>query len=225
MNVIAFDCSLNNLFLMLKCENFSRKISIDAKLRHSALLLSNIDKLLKEADISVKDLDLIVCGKGPGSFTGLRIALATAKGISFGTETPVVSISGLDAYAEKYFKAFYSKSVSKIVTPIIDGKKQRFYGAFFGEGKRLSEYFDKSVEDYKTLFEKDKDYVVVGADAKIFYDKLIEFDSSLSENVTVYEDSDDNNIEEILELGLKSQQYDNDASGPLYIRKSQAEEE
>jgi len=68
---------------------------------HSEALLAMIDELFVEASVAPADVDAIACGAGPGSFTGLRIGLATAKGLCFALAKPLVMVSSLAALAAR----------------------------------------------------------------------------------------------------------------------------
>lgn len=67
--------------------------------RHSANLLALVDEILREAGVTASGLLAIACGAGPGSFTGLRVGLAVAKGLALPTELPIVLVSSLAALA------------------------------------------------------------------------------------------------------------------------------
>ena len=68
---------------------------------HSEALLAMIDEAFVEADLAPADVDAVACGAGPGSFTGLRIGLATAKGLCFALGKPLVMVSSLAALAAR----------------------------------------------------------------------------------------------------------------------------
>lgn len=97
----------------------------DVKLTHSEVLLSNIDRLLKALNLNLEDLDGLSISLGPGSFTGLRIGLATVKGLSLASGKPAVGIPTLDALA------FLTRGCKYPVVPIIDAKKYQIYAAVY----------------------------------------------------------------------------------------------
>lgn len=72
-----------------------------AEQRHSSLLLPMVDELLRESDMTLRQLDGIGYGAGPGSFTGLRIACAVTQGLALGADLPVVGVSTLESIAEQ----------------------------------------------------------------------------------------------------------------------------
>jgi tRNA threonylcarbamoyladenosine biosynthesis protein TsaB len=111
----------------------------DVKLTHSEVLLSYIEKLLKKLKLKLEDFDGFSVSIGPGSFTGLRIGLATIKGLGFASGKPVVGIPTLDALA------FLSRGSKYPVVPLLDAKKKQVYAAVYhtqdNEIKRKSSYF------------------------------------------------------------------------------------
>ena len=97
----------------------------DVKLTHSEVLLSHIEKLLKMLKLKLQDLDGFSVSIGPGSFTGLRIGLATVKGLGFASGKPVASIPTLDALA------FLSRGERYPLVPLLDAKKKQVYAAVY----------------------------------------------------------------------------------------------
>jgi tRNA threonylcarbamoyladenosine biosynthesis protein TsaB len=78
------------------------EISYDAKSHKGGLLLPAVDRLLKKAGLAANDLNAVAVSVGPGSFTGLRVGLATAKGLALGADAMLVGVPTLDVLAEGY---------------------------------------------------------------------------------------------------------------------------
>lgn len=95
--------------------------------RQSQLLLPMIDSLLSEAGWSVKDLDAIAFGRGPGSFTGLRIAASVTQGIAFAHDLPVIPVSSLQTIAQSAYQKFNYAQIAVA----IDAHIQAFYYGVF----------------------------------------------------------------------------------------------
>jgi len=91
--------------------------------RHSSLLLPMVDELLREAATSLRQLDGIGYGAGPGSFTGLRIACAVTQGLALGADLPVVGVSTLESIAEQ--------SGAERVLAVLDARMAEVYWAAY----------------------------------------------------------------------------------------------
>lgn len=91
--------------------------------QHSQRILPMIDELLKGQSIKLNDLDAIAYGRGPGSFTGVRIATGIAQGLAFGAELPVLQISTLAAMAQEV----HTKTSASRVKVLIDARMQEVY--------------------------------------------------------------------------------------------------
>ena len=75
------------------------EITLNHKMTHSQTLMPIIDEIKRYLDLDIKSIDYIACSAGPGSFTGLRIGAATAKGIAMGIKKPIVPVSALAGMA------------------------------------------------------------------------------------------------------------------------------
>ncbi|MCL5061029.1 MAG: tRNA (adenosine(37)-N6)-threonylcarbamoyltransferase complex dimerization subunit type 1 TsaB [Candidatus Thermoplasmatota archaeon] len=101
MKLLVLDTSTEWCSAALWLEGRIQTRRVLAEQRHSSLLLPMVDELLRESDISLRQLDGIGYGAGPGSFTGLRIACAVTQGLAFGADLPVVGVSTLESIAEQ----------------------------------------------------------------------------------------------------------------------------
>ncbi|MGC9983199.1 MAG: tRNA (adenosine(37)-N6)-threonylcarbamoyltransferase complex dimerization subunit type 1 TsaB [Polyangia bacterium] len=95
--------------------------------RHSSNLLRLCDEVLRATGVTVANLAAIACGAGPGSFTGLRVGLAVAKGLALADRIPLVLVSSLDALAAD-LAGFGGES---LVLPCIDAGKGQVYGRLY----------------------------------------------------------------------------------------------
>jgi len=75
------------------------EVRVDVKAAHSERLMPSVEWLLNASGLSINDIDAFAVSIGPGSFTGLRIGLSTAKGLAFSTGKPLVPVKTLDAFA------------------------------------------------------------------------------------------------------------------------------
>ncbi len=96
--------------------------------RHSANLLRLVDETLAAAGATLRDVETIVCGAGPGSFTGLRVGLAVAKGLALPRDLPLVLVSSLEALARDLGEP------EALVVACLDAGKDQVYGQLFRAG-------------------------------------------------------------------------------------------
>lgn len=109
---------------------YSRKVA--APREHAQRLLSLVDGLLVEAELSLDKLDAIAFGCGPGSFTGIRIATSVAQGLAFGAGVPVVPISTLRAIAWVTAQQFDAKKVMVA----LDARQHEVYWGLYQQDKK-----------------------------------------------------------------------------------------
>ncbi|MDD4080272.1 MAG: tRNA (adenosine(37)-N6)-threonylcarbamoyltransferase complex dimerization subunit type 1 TsaB [Eubacteriales bacterium] len=103
------------------------------KLTHSRNLLPMVEEALGKAGMSVNDIGLVAAIVGPGSFTGVRIAVATAQGIARARGIKCLPVNALEAMAASFL------SPESVICPIRDARSMQVYGAAFRDGKRLME--------------------------------------------------------------------------------------
>ncbi len=113
--------------------------------RHSERLLANISHIFSELDYDIKDLDLIAVGIGPGSYTGLRIALSTVKAFAMALNIPVVALSTLEILAYNY------KNTEAIIVPMLDAKRKRVYTNIYDNYKKDKDFVERKLWEDKTL--------------------------------------------------------------------------
>lgn len=99
-------------------------LNLSSGVTHSRRLLASVDYLLTEVGVSWDDLDGIGVSSGPGSFTGLRIGMATAKGLAYAAGKPLLGASTLDTLAARCVTA-------RTVCAVLDARKKEVYAAFY----------------------------------------------------------------------------------------------
>ena len=115
---------------------------------HSTSLMPMIEAALKAAGTDMKGLDAVAAVTGPGSFTGVRIGVATAKGLAHGAGLPCIPVDALEALAVS------AGEFDGIVCPIQDARAGQVYGAAFRQGERLTGDAPMKLEEYLDTADK-----------------------------------------------------------------------
>ncbi|MYL35735.1 tRNA (adenosine(37)-N6)-threonylcarbamoyltransferase complex dimerization subunit type 1 TsaB [Pontibacillus yanchengensis] len=126
MNVLAIDTSNQALGVALVRENeVIAEYSTNVKRNHSVQLMPAIDHLMKETNMTPQDLDRIAVANGPGSFTGVRIGLTTAKTLAWSLTIPIVAISSLEVIARNghFFNGY--------ICPFFDARRGMVYTSLY----------------------------------------------------------------------------------------------
>ncbi|WP_247940478.1 tRNA (adenosine(37)-N6)-threonylcarbamoyltransferase complex dimerization subunit type 1 TsaB [Streptococcus oralis] len=130
MKVLAFDTSSKALSLaILEDKQVLAEMTINIKKNHSITLMPAIDFLMASLDWTPKDLDRIVVAEGPGSYTGLRIAVATAKTLAHTLNIELVGVSSL--------LALVPEQVEGLVIPVMDARRNNVYAGFYQSGQAV----------------------------------------------------------------------------------------
>ena len=183
--------------------------SLSVKKNHSNIVMPIIDNLFKISDLTINDIDKIAVAIGPGSFTGVRIALGIAKGLAMALNKPLIAVNELDI-----LEAIASGNENEII-PLIDARKERVY----------YKYQNKYVDDYLinliSNFDKNKKYIFVG-DGAINYKNILK--DNLGENAIILSMYNSFPRASILcELALNKEEANIYTLEPEYISKSRAE--
>ncbi|MBE3582120.1 MAG: tRNA (adenosine(37)-N6)-threonylcarbamoyltransferase complex dimerization subunit type 1 TsaB [Thermoanaerobacteraceae bacterium] len=110
---------------LVDAQKLLAEVYLDSKEHHSRRLLPVISSLLEEVGVKIKDLAGIAVALGPGSFTGLRIGLATAKGLAHAGGKPLVGVPTLDALA------LNAAGVGGLICPVVVARRQEVYTALY----------------------------------------------------------------------------------------------
>lgn len=101
MKVLAIDTATERCSVALRIHGQVTQRVVDTARGHADLILPMVEEILRVAGLSLRDLDGIAYGRGPGAFTGVRIAIGVVQGLAFGADLPTVGISDLAAVAQQ----------------------------------------------------------------------------------------------------------------------------
>lgn len=213
---------------ILENNNLIEKFDEITKESHSQRLMPIIENAFKKTKLTIDDIDLIVCDIGPGSFTGIRIGVATVKAFCDSKDIIPIGISSLESLA------YSIKNNSKIICSIINAKNNNCYFALYEKSKdnTLQTLIEPEAENIDTTLSILNSYNLdtldnkvisfVGDGSKVYKDKILEiFPNSIISN-------EKNDILDSYNLGLAG--FDKYSSGeeieellPLYLKKPQAQ--
>lgn len=130
MKILAFDTSSTALSVaLLEDENLVAEATVTVKKNHSISLMPTIDFLVAQVSWQPADLDRVVVAQGPGSYTGLRVAVATAKTLAYALNIDLVGVSSLQALMDH--------SADGVVIPIMDARRNNVYAGFYKNGQSV----------------------------------------------------------------------------------------
>lgn len=139
MKLLALDCSTEACSVaLLDDSNGERSINEVFELaprQHTQRILPIVDQLLVDCDVSLSQLDAIAYGRGPGSFTGLRICLGAVQGLAYGAELPVVGVSTLAAQAQAAVDD--SEVIDGLILSTLDARMDEVYWGVFRQQRGL----------------------------------------------------------------------------------------
>lgn len=187
-SVLAIDTSMAGVSVGIIARNghvVSRMV--ETARGQAAILVPMIQEVIAEAECTFQDLDLIVCTVGPGSFTGLRIGLSTARTLGLALDIPVIGLGTLDVMASHYLlpcaQARGQGGASKPLLIVLETKRQDFYARYYdASGEPIGDPF---ASDASLVFEcAPQEPFVVGGDCLKRFQECISGDFELLDNLT-----------------------------------------
>lgn len=126
MNILALDSSgLVAGVAVVSDDELLASYTVNYKKTHSQTLLPMLNEISRMIELDLNMIDAIAVASGPGSFTGLRIGSATAKGLGLALEKPIVEVETVDAIAYQLF------GVNKLICPILDARRNQVYTGLY----------------------------------------------------------------------------------------------
>lgn len=134
MRVLAIDSSgLTATVAVVEEDRTIAEYTTNFKKTHSQTLLPMIDEMMRMIEMDVSEVDAIAVAGGPGSFTGLRIGSATAKGLGLALDKPLIHVPTLDAMAYSLY------GCGDIICPVMDARRKQVYTGLYSFGRRQTE--------------------------------------------------------------------------------------
>ena len=147
---------------LLKDNSVISELNIDDDKTHSVNLMPLINQILTSNNLKISDIGLITCDNGPGSFTGIRIGISTAKGLSYYNNMPIITITSLEALAYNVSKN------NGYICSLIDARNNQLYCGIFDNNYNLCEdYISDDVNNVIHILNKYNDVTFVGNGASL----------------------------------------------------------
>ncbi|OLS03483.1 tRNA (adenosine(37)-N6)-threonylcarbamoyltransferase complex dimerization subunit type 1 TsaB [Tissierella creatinophila] len=226
MKVLGIDTSTKVATIaVIDEEKVIGEYSLSKDMSHSEKLIPMVKEVLDNIELKIGDIDLFAVGLGPGSFTGLRIGVATVKSFAHLFDKPIVGVSTLEALAHNMYLN------NSIIMPMLDARRDRVYTALYRfEDSKIEEIESSQILEIENIKEKLETYssIIVNGEGSLVYreeikkalGKKVKFASSgqnMPRGVSI--------CELALEKYHEGKRDDLFTLTPDYIRPSQAERE
>ena len=189
---------------------------VNSGLTHSETLLPMIARVMDGHKYS--ELDGIAITAGPGSFTGVRIGVATVKGLAFNDDIPCYSVSTLEAIAYNFLDK------NAVVCAVMDARRMQFYNALFrvqnGKIERLCDDRAISIEDLRNELKQYDNVIIAGDGANLCFRNIELENCTLADDDRIYQ-----NAVGVAKAAKNKNAISPKALMPVYLRQSQAERE
>ena len=127
---------------------------------HAEMLTLFMEEMMKEVGWAYKDVDAVAVSMGPGSYTGLRIGVSSAKGLCYSLEKPLISVSTLQAMANGMVKMIDKTEEKILFCPMIDARRMEVYSAIFDKENKEIRKIEAQIIDKNSFSEYLKDHIV-----------------------------------------------------------------
>lgn len=222
MKILAIDTSNQTLAIgIMEDDKVLGQIQTTANKNHSITLMPNVQSLMQQVNLKPADLDRIVVAQGPGSYTGLRIGVTTAKTLAYTLRAELVGVSSLAVLAANCVEH------QGLIVPLFDARRKNVYAGIYRwqEGRLVNQFADRhiAIADLLHHLSEQQDVLFVGEDVAKFTEEI----TSELPNATVNQISQHNYPNGIVlaELG-RNAQPETDIHGflPHYLKRVEAEE-
>jgi len=215
VQVLALDTSTSCLSVALLRDGLTAcEINLTVKAGHAGMLLSVIDEVLNKSGTPRTAIDLIAVGTGPGSFTGLRIGIATAKGLAESLGCRLVGVPTLDTLAHGAVPSYLP------IIPVVDAKKGEVFCCRYDEhGSRFSGYVNLRPEEVVSLVKDET--LFMGSGCELYRDVFIKGLGKLYHEAAMHLWNPRASVLAGIALGMAPETYPADVL-PIYARESDA---
>ncbi len=171
MKILGIDTTTRFLCLGVYGDNRIYEYNLDLGRRLSALITITIKRVLDALGWRINDIDYFACGSGPGSFTGMRVGIATIEGLAFSLKRPAIGISTLDILAEN------AGISADYVIPIIDAKRNLIYCGIYrnknGKLIRKNPYMLLTIDDFFRKIRIKGNAVILGDAVNLYKQNIL----------------------------------------------------
>lgn len=224
MNILAFDTVSSSFSIALKSDDSIIEINKENIKNHNSELIPILNDFLEENKLSLDNIDCIVLGIGPGSFTSIRIAFATIKSICYAKNIKIIGVSSLESLYQNI------KSFDGLKLALIEARKGSVYANIYRDDKKIKENLDLTYNELIDLIDSisnENEIITLCGDGfsknkEIFLESLKNYKiNDLDNSFNIIKAS---NSIILSESRFKAGYFDNIFSlSPLYLRKSEAE--
>lgn len=216
MKILSIDTA-SNICTVAILEDYECKeeITVNDARNHSEKIMPVIEEALNRTNLNLKDINLIVCDKGPGSFTGIRIGVGTVLAFKDSLNIPCIGVSSLESLA-------YNVKKKGIICSLIDAKNDNVYFGLFENGQNYQQLDDLAFLSIDKVISKIKifDNITFVGDGALVHQELLK---NSTHNCSFCDKNDLSSYSLGIAGLYKYNRNIKNSLMPLYLRKSQAE--